>query len=571
MSGLYGFYSEKKIATKNHFERFFSATNPNIINEEFSYNKFIYGRSVLNKFTNDRFLHESDLFIIGIEGIIYNFENPKKEIPKAFQKHGLKFIEKLDGGFSGFIFDKKKQKLHLFTDLLATRSLFYYIDKKTNSFFFASELKVLSSLLSDLNVPTTPDKDGFNCLLTIGHMLDDITLVQEIKRLRNSSLLTYDLKTRKHTKEKRFSFQKRPEKIDFNDAIEQFDSLLTNAINKEWEKDINNKFSTHLTFLSGGLDARVNALLANEFGFNNILSLNFSQTGAPDHLIAKEIALGESFDHHFFKLDEGNYLLSSIENMVAGNDGLVGFHRAAHMFKALQSLNLSKYGIAHSGQIGDVLLGSFTRPDKTFEQEISKLSGIYESEILNQVSILPEISERYKNSIELFSYEQRQINGTLNGDRLCAHLIDIQSPFYDKELIQFCLTLPGRYKVGKKLYTEWIRKKHPNVFDYTWDKAGIPPKNHVVITKIAIQLKKYFGYARRLLGNDPATMNPYNNWIKENSKLRNEIIDTYKSTLPLISEKWLLENFEIIYNQPSERAKLSSLTAILAYKLHFKQ
>lgn len=570
MSGLYGFYSENKISTENHFERFFSSSLPNIINEEFCHDNFLYGRSVLNKFTNDRFLHEDNQFIIGIEGIVYNYENPKKEIPKAFQENGLNFIEELEGGFSGFIFDKQQQKLHIFTDLLATRSLFYYVDVETNSFFFASELKVLTSFLSDLNIPFNTDSDGFNCLLSMGYMLDDLTLIKEIKSLRSSTLLSYDLSAKSITKKKNFRFNTNPKKISFDEAIEKLDSLLINAVNKEWNKDKDNGFS-HLTFLSGGLDARVNALLANETGFKNITSLNFSQTGAPDQIIAKEIADGESFDYRFFKLDEGNYLLSSFENLVAGNGGLTCFHDAAHMYTALQSLPLSKFGLAHSGQIGGVLFGSFTRPHKTFSEEVKKLGNIYNPDILAQISVLPEIKKRYQNSIETYSYEQRQINNTINGDRLCAHIVDIQSPFYDKELIQFCISLPDELKVGKKLYTEWIRKKHPNMFSYTWDEAGIRPPQSKLITRLAILINKYYGYAKRIMGHDRSPMNPYSTWINNNHKLQKEINDIYNANLHLISEKWLINNIENTFKLPSEVAKFNALTAILAYKLHFKQ
>lgn len=569
MSGLYGFYSEKKVPAEKQYERFFSSGFPDIINEEFRYDTFLYGRSVLDKFNNDRFLHEDNQFIIGIEGIIYNYENPKEEIPKAFQKEGLKFVEKLDGGFSGFIFDKRNQKLHLFTDLLATRSLFYYVDADTNSFFFASELKVLTSLLSDLNIPFNADRDGFNCLLSMGYMLDDLTLIKEIKSLRNSTLLSYDLKAKECTKKKNFSFKPTPQKITLDEAIEELDTLLINAINKEWTKDKHYEFP-HLTFLSGGLDARVNALLANEIGFRNITSLNFSQTGAPDHLIAKEIADGESFDYRFFKLDGGHYLLSSFENLVAGNGGLTCFQDAAHMFTALQSLPLSEFGAAHSGQIGGVLFGSFTRPHKTFNEEVRKLGNIYNPNILAQISVLPEIKERYQNSVEAFSYEQRQINNTINGDRLCAHIVDIQSPFYDKQLIQFCLSLPDEFKVGKKLYTEWIRKKHPTMFSYTWDEAGIRPPKSKLITSLAILINKYYGYAKRIMGHDRSPMNPYSSWIKDNQQLQDEINNTYNANLHLISEKWLVENIEKTFNLPSEVAKFNALTAILAYKLHFK-
>lgn len=570
MAGIYGFYSTPPLKYRQNYTRFFSAGLQSIQNEEFVSGNFIYGRSVLNKFTRDRFIHEDDDVVICIEGIIYSYENPREEIVSAYKRSGLSFVEALDGNFSGFILNKSENKLHLFTDVMATRSLYYYSAPEIDSFFFSSELKVLSSLLHDLKLPLTPDHDGFNCLLSFGYMFDDITLIEEVKRLGQATILTYDLDNREITRHKYFDFNKAEEETSLDSAISRLDTLITKSVSKEWEKDYS-ETSTFLSFISGGLDARVNVFIAKELGFSDINALNFSQTGAPDHLIAKDISKGEAFNYLFYPLDGGHYFRNSFKELVAANDGMVTVSGASHMYKALKSLHLNKYGAIHSGQIGDVLLGSFIKPRFDMKKYIGKLGSVNAPDILSQISVLPEIIDRYEHSTELFSYEQRQVNGTINGDRMCSHLIDIQSPFYNKELIRFCLLLPNDFKLNKKLYTEWIRRKHPEMFKYRWDSAGIAPGNKVV-TDAAKQITRLRNYlSRKFLGKDPSSMNPFDYWIESNHELRNEMDNVFRSNLDLVSELSLKNNAAQVYSEFKSNGKFAAITAVLAYKQHFTQ
>ncbi|WP_340104026.1 asparagine synthase-related protein [Rhodohalobacter sp. 8-1] len=570
MSGIYGFYSTSPLDYRHNYNRFFSADLSQTQNEEFISNNFIYGRSVLKKFAKDRFLYEEEDLIIGIEGIVYSYQNPQEEIVSAYKKSGLSFIKDLDGNYSGFIFDKSENKIHLFTDVMATRSIFYYSNPDLGAFFFSSELKVLSSLLNDLNITYTPDRDGFNCLLSFGYMLDDITLIEDVKRLSQATILTCDLNDGKISQQKYFDFDTTEEQISLDVAISRLDSLITQSIAREWEKD-RSETQLFLSFISGGLDARVNLFIAKELGFTDISALNFSQTGAPDHLIAKEIADGESLDYQFFPLDGGQYFINSFEELVAANDGMVTVSGASHMYQALKSLPLEKYGAIHSGQIGDVLFGSYTRPAFNMRNNIGKMGSVNAPDILSQISVLPNIIDKYKDSTELFSYEQRQVNGTINGDRMCSHLIDLQSPFYNKELISFCLSLPMEFKLNKKLYMEWIRRKHPKMFEYRWDSAGIVPRNRI-LTKIAIQvsrLNKHF--SRLILGKDSSPMNPFDFWMESNDQFTLEINNVFRYNLEYVSEPWLKTNASNVFTNFKSRGKFTAITAVLAYKLHFSK
>src|SRR5690606_13971199 len=130
--------------------------------------------------------------------------------------------------------------------------------------------------------------------------------------------------------------------------------------------------------------------------------------------------------------------------------------------------NLQGKGLAHSGQIGDVIFGSFTREQNSVNGNIKKLAFNFDLSIINKIGKW----QNYKrnqfdgNDLEVFSIMHRQINGTMNGDRCCSHLADLSSPFYNKELINYCLNIPDKFKYNQSIYLDWLNTFHPNIASY---------------------------------------------------------------------------------------------------------
>ncbi|MEA5115721.1 MAG: asparagine synthase (glutamine-hydrolyzing) [Geobacteraceae bacterium] len=97
----------------------------------------------------------------GFDGIIYDdkllnkrnenhiLENKEcyesKFICQLYLKHGLSFLEKIDGDFSIAIWDADNQQLILARDRFGTRPLYFYC--KNGLFLFASEIKAIVSVL----------------------------------------------------------------------------------------------------------------------------------------------------------------------------------------------------------------------------------------------------------------------------------------------------------------------------------------------------------------------------------------------------------------------------------------
>ncbi len=572
MAGIYGIYSKKPLHLKIPIYNYFHCSDfENILNEEFSYRHMTYGRSVLEHFENDRILLQDDELIIGFEGLFYNKTdtNSFQSIKKMYLSDGMKFVEKIKGQFSGFIYDKHVNKLYLFTDHLSSKPLYVY--QSDTHFIFASELKVITHLLSELNIKKELDYDGVYALLTFGYMLNDTTLEKNSKKLRYSTIMEID-DTLKVREKQYFQYKKEPNNLlSKKEIIEKIDGLLLKSVQRCWEKDDEYGYKHH-TFLSGGLDSRVNLFLAKELGYKDISTLTFSQTGSSDQIIAQEISEQEEFKPIFYPLDNGTFLERNLHQFVSANDGLTVLSGSAAGYTFLSGADLKEFGALHTGQIGDLLFGSYVK--QNFHVSTALMSN--RSGLLKDISFWKNFTQKYDNHSELFGYEQRVINATLNGDRTLSHFVDITSPFYDRELINFCLSIPDRNKKDESIYLEWFNQKHPKISSYIWESAGIKPKN-VFLVHVAKKVKRYKNALYRRLGRNINDMNPFDVWLRENSTITQNLNEIYHDKISIIQDKQLksilhemfFENIQ--YSHFGRNNKFLVITLLLAIELHFSE
>jgi len=570
MAGIYGVLSREKQEIKNAYTHFYSSNLNDIINAEFQYNNFIYGRSVINKFLDDRVLFEDKNLIIGFEGIFYNKITKKsnKTISQWYQEKGIGFVEEIEGQFCGFIYDKNLDKLYIYNDHLSTKPLYIY--QTEDIFIFASELKVVTKLLAELEIEKELDYDAVYAMLTFGYMLNDITYEKNTKKLNYATILEID-KNFKRQDTQYFSYEKK-ENFDLSkkNIIEEIDKLLLESVKKCWAKDDEYKYN-HYSFLSGGLDSRVNLFLAKELGHKDVLTMTFSQSGSSDEKIAQEIATSENFKHLFYSLDNGKFLEKNLEKYLLANDGLAILNGSASGYDFLSSIKNSNYGALHTGQIGDLLFGSYVK--KIFSAEQGIMSN--KKQLIEKVVFFKEYAIKYKNNSEIFGYEQRVINGTLNGDRTSAHFTDMVSPFYNRKLIEFCLTIPDKFKKDEAIYLDWFNAKHKKVSAYKWESAGVKPKN-INFVKYAKQVKRYKNALLRRVGLNINDMNPFDVWLRNNKQILKNLDGLFNQYIHSIEDSSLqnilkeMYNTDIKYSHYGRNNKFLVITVLLSYKLHIK-
>lgn len=569
MIGLFGAFMSDLKKMKNDFSK--SDYLINEINES----DVLLRRVVLPKLQQDRFFKTQENISICFEGVNQSDSlKTDEDFFKAYQEEGISFINRLEGNYSGFVYDRDLNKIFVFNDHLSNRNIFYFFHPD-KGFIFSSKLTQLAEFLREQNISYSLNEDAIYMMALYGFLLDDHTYINEVKLLPYSSLITYDLQTKKLQIEKLFSYSLEKTSLSYKDSLHRLNEVFERAVQKDWQKDAEYK-APHLTFMSGGMDARTNMMIAKELGFENITSLTFGQSNSKDLKYAKEIATGEGLFAFQRFLDNPLYLLDNIiENYIIPCDGLMMFHSSAHASSTIRSFNVDRFQTLHTGIIGDTLFGSFSKENFDIVKNRASIgftNFVANPSLLDKIQSLPKILEKYQDqSFDLFIFEQRNINASLIGERAMQGTIDSLSPFSNLELIKMGLSIPEKYKANQMLYFDWLSQYHPQILKYKWEKIEMRPnrKYKIILGK---NFKKYFNGAKKYFGLKYDSMNPYNQWLKDFP----EIIQTFDNILEeeinktYISDEIRKDLKEIYRKDIFEfRNKFAVVTALLAMKIYF--
>ncbi|MDR2824141.1 MAG: hypothetical protein LBB41_02955 [Prevotellaceae bacterium] len=538
--------------------------------------KFAVEQFVNPKFLNDKILDENINFLIGTEGVILNLTDLCKKfdaantfdlIQKMYLAENENFVKQLRGSFSGFVFDKKANRWTIFADAVGSKRIFFY--ENDDLLIFASELKEISFILSKLNINKNLNVNAAYFLLTCGFMLDDYTLLENVKRLSVGNLLVFN-NNQLEIKEF-FNLKNIPHtSLGKTEIIETIDTLFADAVRLQFEKDKEYDYQ-HIATLSGGLDSRMTVLMAHKLGYTEQLNFTFSQSDYLDEKIAKRIAIDHHHDFLFHSLDYGNYL-KTIDKTVFYNDGLILYSGAAHLFNVIEDLNFARYGIVHTGLIGDVVIGSFLSAPRAVPPSVE--TGVHSKILLSEIQqVIAEIIQKYETE-ELYKFYSRAFLGAMNGGFFLNIFSENVSPFLDIEFLSFCYSIPEKFKFKQQIYLDWIAVKHPEFARYAWEKTGVSPLK-------SNNYKKYFDfnyYKRmngkffdRISGETKSGMNPFDYWLKENISLKNYIENYFKENIFILNNyPKLQKDCRFAFETGNAQDKFVVLTLIAAVKLHFE-
>src|SRR5699024_6496718 len=187
-----------------------------------------------------------------------------------------------------------------------------------------------------------------------------------------------------------------------------------------------------------------------------------------------------------------------------------------------------------------------------------------------KLPFLTNIIQDYQNSDnDEFTFEQRQVNGTLMGDKVFNNFIDIASPFYDRELLELMLSVPTRFKINQQVYFDWLNAKHPEITSYKWDKIGLKTNSNFNI-RYGRLFKKYYNRGKKYLGVPYDSMSSINIWLKKYPSILQEFDRLFDENIGLIQDKEIQNDFRQIYKDDifEFRNKFSVLSALLGLKMH---
>jgi asparagine synthase (glutamine-hydrolysing) len=430
-------------------------------------------KNFLGKFSNDEILFENDHAIVCLNGVLLNSLSTIKRhkavnigeaLIKEYQAGGKAMLKGLRGSFSGVLYDKLHDKWIIFTNHFGDKQVFY--SSFNDTLIFGSKVSDITEYFKKNNIPYDVDKQGIGSILTYGFMLDDLTLIDGIKKLPYGCFIEFSENTYKI--EQYWDFDNiNPIREKTNDILARLDHLFRQAVILEFEKDREYGLQ-HFCTLSGGLDSRMMYHVAHESGYSPIVNFTYSRGLYTDQKVAQQMSddLGHSFI--FALLNENNFF-SRYEELVRLTSGRCTLIGNISGFNSVQHINFSNKGIVHTGQLGDVVVGTFNKVPH--HVDVKAFSGAMSKKIY---PVAPDMDyDKYLNN-ERFLMIQRGFNGALQGNLIYQGHSEVCSPFMDIDFFEYCMSIPSSLRYNHMLYVKWIREYHPKAAGYEWEKIKAP-------------------------------------------------------------------------------------------------
>nr|WP_321353565.1 asparagine synthase-related protein [uncultured Draconibacterium sp.] len=525
------------------------------------------------KFDADNFVIENHLYEILIKGVSFNFTTLDattnfRLFVNEYQQKGIEYLNSLRGSLCGSIYDKIKKEYIVFTNHIGDQKLYYA--ETANSIYIGSDLFELASSLRKESVKLNLNLNAAYSLLSFGYLIDNATLVSEIKRIPAGHYLYIDQNGNSQLL-KYFELNNQPDSVsNDDDLVDELDNLFKKAVKREFEKDILYGFK-HFSSISGGLDCRMTNWVAKKLGYNNVTTYTFSQYGYLDMSIAHEIAAYLGYEWIFKSLDPGDYL-TNIDEMVRLTNAQITYSGSAHAQSMIKLLNLTDFGIIHSGQLGDVTIGTYS-PLHAYRPASASNVKAMSRRFVDKVEVN---WADYKNQ-ELATYEIRGFNGILTGNFIFQPYTEVASPFLDIDFLNFCFSIPAEKRAYHQIYKKWILKKYPQAAQFKWESidAKIDEKilhirgKAVPFSKLArfIYNGIFYRLGKPVDGTHSAfNMNPFDYWYKTNNNLSKIFNNHFNDNIHLVQDNELQRDCELLFQQGAVIEKMQVLTLLSAIK-----
>lgn len=533
------------------------------INGAFSYS-FAFG-----KFNKDELCLENDMYLLILKGVILNKQellDEKKQtnwgelVQYMYLENPFGFFKKFKGSFSGLVYDKNSKKIKCYTNHFGDQKLFYSVSE--NFFMVSSDFNVIHEHLLQKKGCLHLDRNAAYALLSYGYQLDGSTLIEEIKRVQAGTCIEYDGKQIRENQYYTFS-NRAEESMSENEAVENLDNLFKHAVKLEFEKDKEYGFRS-IASMSGGLDSRMVNWVAKDLGYEELTNLTFSQYPYLDASIAQQISEHLNYNWLFNALNPGNYL-KNIDQSIRITNGLTPYHLSAHSYSSIELVDFRSFGLMHTGQLGDVVLGSYCQKNAYDPADVYSLKG--SSKKLAGKVIL---SENTQNTREEFILKKRGFNGILTGNFTMQTKTEVASPFLDPDFFDFCMKIPHAYRAFHRLYFKWMKEKYPESAKFPWERINAKINSpHIYFNNKRIGIRQIPGMLISKLGmqgffekDNSFNMNPFEHWYSTNASLHNYIEQYFLENKDIVADEELKRDAQFLFTEGTVSEKLQVLTLL---------
>lgn len=529
-------------------------------------------RHLLNKFPEDGVFASDGRTVCFMDGYVVNksafAEGTGSDWQNVFtssiREDAEAFLQKLRGGFCGYLYEETERRLTVFTDQVSNKAVYYYCTQ--DSWMVSNCVEFMVRVLRANGVAYHFNPVAAQYMLTYGSMLDDSTFVREIHRLlpgQYADIAGGEISTT------RYHFIRHEEvSMTEEEAVEKVDAAFREAIRREFDKDREYGYR-HLVDLSGGLDSRMVAWVAHDMGYTDQLNLTYCQAGYADDKISKQIAVALGHEYMFKSLDDAKWLYD-VDDIVSMNNGAALYSGISGGQRCLAALSGDRFGIEHTGMIGDAILSTFYH-DKQFNDSAPQF-GLHRYSERLQYEFDPAILKAYPCQ-EMFAVYTRGILGAQSSYIIRQHFVETASPFMDVDFLDTVFSLPFAYRNRHHIYLRWMKEKYPGATRFGWEKWGgvRPLESHIFFRKIRTTERLLMAAAKRMLKMpDKDNMNPIDAWYDADIGIQQFFQSYYEREIKNeVFNNWLRDDLTEMFLKGNVTDKTMALTVLAAAKQYF--
>lgn len=528
--------------------------------------------NLLNKFPEDQVFLEEEGQISFLDGYIHNKDaihanstrDWQHDFAKAMREDTGKCLRTLRGGFHGYIYNRQEFSLTAYTDQVSVKALYYYVNG--SSWMVSDHIPYMIWVLQKNGQEYHFNETAARYMLTYGYMLDDSTFVKEIHRLLPGQLV--HIADGQAAVKRYYSIPNQEIQMSEQEAVERIDRAFREAVRREFDKDREYNYR-HLVDLSGGLDSRMVSWVAHDMGYTDQLNVTYCRSEYHDDRISKKIAVYLGHEYLFKALDDIHWLYD-IDGIVSQNNGAALYTGITGGSRLLCALRMDRFGIEHTGMIGDAVLSTFYH-DKEFSCGKPRLGLHKYSEILSY-DFSDEITREY-SSQEMFAIYTRGILGAQSSYMIRQHYVETASPFMDVDFLETVFSIPFAYRNRHHIYLKWMLQRYPEATQFGWEKwGGIKPReDHIFFRKIRTTQRLLLQAGCKALKlQNKDSMNPEDYWYQREEKIRKYYQDYYEEHIdhPVLSET-LRKDILKLFTEGTVTEKSMALTVLAAVKAYF--
>lgn len=475
-------------------------THRNVTEEIYKQDGVTATRVFNRVYENDMAPEPSDV-ALWIDGHLGETKDPAKYVVEQYDRQAdFSFLRDQRGVYAFVLFDAKRRQLHLVCCPSGIRHLHYAV--AGNKLVWSSEVKGF------LGVPNfEPHIDELAVLefINVGQLLGNRTWFENVKHVPAGSVVTWHCDSNRLETRRFWDWDYSPShNSDINVLVDELGDHFTRAVERAFDGPGRKGIT-----LSGGLDSRAILAVANQLG--PIDAVTFGEAESVDMRYAALAAnVSKGTRHHTHSLTNDNWLAERLYGSWITDGSLNLLHN--HAFPVWRKTS-ELFDIHVQSFAGDVWMGgSFLTQDfvndprpSSHTRMLSQKLGfrpVWEPERFHDH--FAEFASQYCDT-EQFFLNNRLRRFTVYGSYFIETYIQDRKPTLEKDLFDFCFSIPGSLRHDSAIYNRMLIRRFPDYYrKIPWAKTGYPISYPRSVVRLGGLAKRVQNKLMTLLGLPPS-------------------------------------------------------------------